>query len=139
MASHRTRSALVRSLVENGSADCSNSTVEKPHEWSRRNVGTRRQRPTRQSPPNHPYTQGGIQCGCRFEMRSPYRRPVSLQSSRSDGRTGRRFAPSRAGALTEQSAGEVRPFVLGLLDQPLGEVEARYVELLDGLRDLVGL
>jgi hypothetical protein len=38
------REALSLSVIGNGSADCSSSTIEKPHEWLRRNIGTRRRR-----------------------------------------------------------------------------------------------
>ena len=42
MAAHSPLTETAQSLVGNGSADCSSSTIEKPHEWLRRNIGTRR-------------------------------------------------------------------------------------------------
>jgi hypothetical protein len=42
MAKHGPWPEMVQSFVGNDSADCSNSTIEKPHEWLRRNIGSRR-------------------------------------------------------------------------------------------------
>ncbi len=43
MATHRPWPEAIRLVVGSGSADCSNSTTEKPHEWLRRNIGIRRE------------------------------------------------------------------------------------------------